>query len=138
MLSRGFFEKQGYALGDQRVELTIQSFLQPEGEQEDVAAMVQQNVRATLEEGSLDYLIAGQAALQTLSDVQLLDLRQILPEDQIAQLADSVLYRDGVPVAVKLSATALGQYCEGEAYLAFNANTQRTEQCKALWAFVSQ
>lgn len=136
-LSEGFFEAQGYVPGDDRVELTKQSFIQPEGEEADAAQMVIDNVRTMLAEGTLDYFVVDEAALQTLADVQFLDLRQVLTEDQLAQLADAVVYRDEVPVAVELSATAFAPYCTGKAYLAFNEATNRVETCKALWAYLN-
>lgn len=137
ILSQGFFESCGYVPGDDRVELTCQSFVQPEGETEDVANMVQENVRTMLSEGALDYFVADEAALQTLSDVALLDLRQIMTEAELTELADAVVYRGEVPVAVELSETAFGQYCTGKAYLSFNANTGRLETCEALWAHIN-
>lgn len=137
-LTDGFFAAQGYAEGDDRVELTRQSLIQPEGETENVAAMVEKNVRNMLQQGALDYLVADEAAMQTLSDAELLDLRQIMTEAEIAELAEAVRYRDGVPVAVEMSATAFGRYCTGKAILCFNANTKRLEQCKALWAFMDK
>lgn len=129
-LTDGFFAAQSCVEGDHRVELTQQSFLQPEGQEE-----VKANVQASLQTGKLDYVIASMQALEEIS--ALLDLRQVLTEQELAALEGSMVYEQDVPVAVKLSATAFGQHCEGEAYLAFSANTQRTEQCKALWAFVN-
>jgi hypothetical protein len=136
-LTDGFFAAQSYAEGDDRVELTRQSFVQPEGETENVAAMVQKNVRTMLQQGALDYLVADEAAMETLSDENLLDLRQILTEAELSQLAEAVRYREDVPVAVELSATAFGRYCNGKTILCFNANTKRVAQCKVLWAFLN-
>lgn len=133
-LSTGFFEAQGYVVGDHRVELTRQSFLLPEGAAEDdVPALVKAHVRETLESGTLDYLVADEAALEELEADSLLDLQQVLAAQELEVLDDALLYRGDRPVAVELS--RLG-FSEKEAWLAFNANTTRLDACKALWAYM--
>lgn len=130
-LSQGFFESQGYAHGDHRVELTEQSFLQPEDAEEDVAQLVRDHVRDTMESGALDYIVTNASALEALEG--LLDLRQVLTEAELAQLKDSIVYREGVPVAVELSTIGFAQ----DVWLAFNGATTRLETCRALWAYIN-
>lgn len=131
-LGQGFFESQGYVPGDHRVELTEQSFVQPEGAAEDGAAQqVVDHVHASLESGALDYILCDSAALEKVDKSQLLDLSLVLPEEALADL--SLVCRGDVPVAVELSALGI---TESEAWLAFGAGTTRLDACKALWAHI--
>jgi len=130
-LARGFFESQGYVSGDHRVELTSQSF---ESDDAETAQLVQEHVKASLESGTLDYVVVGKAALEALGTAAFLDLRQILTEAELGEFADFLVYRGEVPVAVELSAIG---FTESEAWLAFGANTGRFEACKDLWSYLN-
>lgn len=136
-LRQGFFAAQELALGDDRVELTSQSFVQSEGEEEAVADMVKANVQQSLQSGQLDYVIADQAALAQMSQKDFLDLGQILTPAELQALEGALVEHEGVPVAIDLAATGFAEYCQGKAYLAFNGATKRTEACQALWAFLN-
>lgn len=128
-LGKGYFASRGYSLGDDRVELTKQSFLVPEGGTPEDADMVKNHVRSCLAEGSLDFAVVGADALGQLPKENLLDLRQLLSQQDLAELEDALVYEAGVPVAVSLWE---------DAWLVFGANSARTEECKLFWQYISQ
>lgn len=137
-LTDRFFRSQGYTLGDHRVELTKQSFLPaPDYEGEDPSPKIKENVKKTLGDGTLDYIIFAPEALETLDQADFLDLSQVLTAQQLEELKDAILYRGETPVAVDLSKTAFGEkYTEGTAWLAFSAHTQRSQVCQDLWNYI--
>ena len=123
-LTQGFFEKQGYTVGDHRVDLTLQSI---ETEDTETNDLVREDVLANLASGGLDYFLCSDTKL--LEQAQLLDLTQILTAQE--QEEYDLVYRDDLPVAVVLTGVA-----EEKAYLAFSANTARLEECKSVWLFI--
>lgn len=139
VLKQDFFAAQECTLGDDRVELTEQSFRSNvDYEGEDLAPLVKANVLRTLKDGSLDYVLCDEEALQQLEKADLLDLRQLLTETQLAQLQDALVVSGDIPVAVDLSGLTFGQeFAEGEpVYLAFSAKTERLQACKDLWNMI--
>lgn len=129
-LADGYFEARGYALGDDRVELTTQSFL-PAGEEG--AKAVRDHVQASLNSGALDYVVASADALSQLEG--LADLRNVLTEEQVEALGAAVVYRQDVPVAVDLSEAGI---TDAAAFLAFAANSTRLETCKDFYNYLTQ
>lgn len=122
LLTQGLFEKLGCIAGDHRVELTEQNLA-------DGGDAVRQHLRTGLEEGTLDYVLCTADGLDTLQDAQLLDLGQILTPEELEEMEDALVYRDGVPVAVELPGFGL---------LAFNGKTERLAACKVLWSLLAQ
>lgn len=137
-LTDRFFAAQGLTVGDHRVELSEQSFRPaPDYEGEDPSPKIKENVRKTLKDGSLDYIIFGADAQKELDMANMLDLGKVLSAQQLEELKDAILYHEGTPVAVDLSATAFGEKgISGTGYLAFSANTQKLDACVALWNFI--
>lgn len=123
-LTHGFFEAQGYTVGDHRVDLTQQSIRTEDAETNE---LVKKDVLDQLTAGMLDYVLCTDRAL--LEQAQLLDLTQVLTARELEEL--EIIYRDEVPVAV-----ALNGVTEDTAYLAFGANTAHLETCKLLWRFI--
>ena len=138
-LTKTFFREQGCVRGDHRVELTRQSFLYaPDYEGEDPSPKIKENVKKTLKDGSLDYIIFAPEALETLVVADLMDLSRVLTEEELTALEAALLYDGQRPVAVDLSATAFGECVEGTSYLAFSANTKRLDICKELWNYICE
>lgn len=129
----GFFKEQGCTLGDHRVELTKQSFqYAPDYEGEDPSPKIKENVKKTLKDGSLDYIIFAPSALETLDKGDLLTLTEL----GVSAPEAALLYDGDRPVAVDLSALGF-EGVEGTAYIAFSANTKRLDICKDLWNYIS-
>lgn len=127
-LQEGFFEAQGYVVGDDRLELTRQSFLSTEEGGQDVQGAVQ----ASILSGALDYVVAPQATLEQLEG--LADLRTILTEAQLEALSGGLIYFGDVPVAVSLSQAGI---TEGEGCLAFTAASTHTQACMDFWKYLT-
>jgi len=132
VLSDGFFKHRGCTVGDHRVELTKQSFLPaPDYEGEDPSPMIKANVLKTLKDGTLDYIVFGEGALETLEKQDLLTLTEL------GQLPQEGVILDGErPVAVSLASLGF-EGVDGTAYIAFSANTKRLDICKELWNYIS-
>jgi hypothetical protein len=131
--STNFFRAQGCVAGDHRVELTKQSFLPaPDYEGEDPSPKIKANVLKTLKNGTLDYIVFDESALDTLILADLMTLTEVgqLPET-------GILYDGDRPVAVELAALGF-EGAEGKAYIAFSANTKRLDICKELWDYISK
>ena len=128
-LQEGFFEAQGYVVGDDRLELTRQSFLSTEEGGQDVQGAVQ----ASILSGALDYVVAPQATLEQLEG--LADLRTILTEAQLEALSGGLIYFGDVPVAVSLSQAGI---TEGEGCIAFSAASTHTQACIDLWNYLTE
>lgn len=129
--STGFFREKACVVGDHRVELTEQSFLPaPDYEGEDPSPKIKANVLKTLDNGSLDYIIFGESALDTLMLEDLLTLTEM---GQLPQ--EGILYDGDRPVAAELSALGFAG-AEEKAYIAFSANTKRLDICKELWNYI--
>ncbi len=129
--STGFFKHRGCVPGDHRVELTEQSFLPaPDYEGEDPSPKIKANVRKTLKDGSLDYIVFGEGALETLEKQALLTLTEL---GQLPQ--EGVIFDGDRPVAVSLSALGF-EGVEDTAYIAFSASTERLDICKDLWNYI--
>ena len=84
----------------------------------------------TLDNGSLDYIIFGESALDTLMLEDLLTLTEM---GQLPQ--EGILYDGDRPVAAELSALRFAG-AEEKAYIAFSANTKRLDICKELWNYI--
>lgn len=123
-LTHGFFEAQGYTVGDHRVDLTQQSIRTEDAETNE---LVKKDVLDQLTAGMLDYVLCTDMAL--LEQAQLLDLTQVLTAQELKNY--DVIYRDGIPVAVALTGVA-----EGEVYMAFSANTPHMNTVKDLWSYI--
>lgn len=136
-LTDGFFKAMGCTLGDHRVELTRQSFLPaPDYEGEDPSPKIKENVRRTLKDGTLDYIIFAPEAMETLDRKDLMDLRQ-LAGDGLDAVKDVLLYDGETAVAIDLSKTAFAENnLEGTAYLSFSAHTQKIQACQDLWNYI--
>ena len=131
--STNFFRAQGCVAGDHRVELTKQSFLPaPDYEGEDPSPKIKANVLKTLKNGTLDYIVFDESALDTLVLADLLTLTEVgqLPET-------GILYDGDCPVAVELAALGF-EGAEGKAYIAFSASTKRLDICRELWKHISE
>lgn len=129
--AKGFFEAQGYAAGDDRLELTKQSFLPTQEGGEEGAKAVREHVQSSLQSGVLDYVVATSEALDQLEGLG--DLRHILTEDQLDALGEAVVYRQNVPVAVDLQRSGI---TKGAGFLAFSANTKRIQVCKDFYSYL--
>lgn len=127
LLTQGVFERLGCIQGDHRVELTQQSLAEAE---EEILA----HLKDGLESGTLDYVLCSGDALAALADVKLMDLSDILPQQTLTGQEDALTYRNGVPVAVELSALGI---TKTETWLVFGAGTKRAEACKALWTLLT-
>ncbi len=140
-LTDGFFEAQGYTLGDHRLGLREQSLVPPETG-EDLSAELQEDIRGALADGFTDYALCDGAALAALDKNALLDLGQVLDP---GQWGDALVWHTGsdgreYPVALDLSQTefyAQGLKARGPVYLVFSANTRSTDRCKALLAHIA-
>lgn len=130
-MAQGFFDDQGYVAGDDRLELTEQSFQKDQSAE--MAQEIKGHVQDSLTGGTLDYVVASSDALAQLEG--LADLRDILTDTQLKALGDAVLYRQDVPMAVDLQ---LAGITESPGYLAFSANTARVETCKEFYRFISE
>ena len=134
ILTTEFFKAQGCTVGDHRVELTEQSFLPaPDYEGEDPSPKIKANVRKTLKDGSLDYIICGADALAQLDKADLLTLTELTD----MEIPQSALVFDGER-AVAADLSALGfEGVDGTAYIAFSANTKKLDICKELWKHIT-
>lgn len=123
-LTHGFFEAQGYTVGDHRVDLTQQSVKTDDAEANE---LVRKDVLSQLADGGLDYVLCTDTSL--LEQAQLLDLSQVLTAQELETL--EIIYRDEVPVAV-----ALEGMTEDKAYLAFSASTRHLGACRDFWQYI--
>ena len=86
----------------------------------------------------LDYLILDSKALEYYSAGDIfMDLRQLLPQEELAQL--NILEIGGVPMLIDLTGTWFAQTHitgPGPYYLGFAYNTPRAEACKELWQYL--
>jgi hypothetical protein len=86
----------------------------------------------------LDYLILDSKALEYYSQGDIfMDLRQLLPQEELAQL--NILEIGGVPMLIDLTGTWFAQtHITGQEpyYLGFAYNTPRAEACKELWQYL--
>lgn len=89
--------------------------------------------------GDLDYFLMDTKALEYYSEGDLfLDLRQILTQEELAQL--KLVEIGGVPKLIDLSGTWFAEtHLPDDApyYLAFTFNTSRTQQCHDLWLYLN-
>ena len=128
LLTSGLFDALDCRVGDHRIDLTPQS--QEMGDTLD-------HVKKGLEIGTLDYVLCTADGLDALQGAEFSDLRQILPQQALTELEDGLVYQDGVPVAV-IAPIPQTHSSAKLVYLAFSANTQRQDACKALWGLLSK
>lgn len=153
-LTDDYFAHRNGIEDDQVVKLSSIAFHDPLRTTEiDYAYTAISKFTAEMADRDLDYVIMDQLGLDhcCIANQALYDLRDILTEEELAQLAaagdliyaeirdeDDVL-EDTMPIAINMRNMAYSQrfiQSEYDIYFGFIDNTQRLDACRDLWAYL--
>lgn len=139
LLTQDYFQRQGFRLGDQRVELTRQTLVPAKDDDEKDRKRVHDGLLDMAESGTADYFLCNEEGLELLKGALLADIRT-LTDDPLPEQAVPVFSDDGQSViALEISGTEFTKkYLEtaDTVYLVFSQHAAHPQACRDVLSMV--